>query len=104
MTCSLRKLSFALAACAVLAACGGGGDAKLKACADEVKLKLDGKAYKLDEAALVANQTDEGDGIVAMSAPIVIQPGMTDEVTQTVKCRVRTVNGETDVISLTFIW
>lgn len=104
MPYALRNLLFALAASVVLAACGGDGDAKSKACIDEVARKLDGKTYKLDEAALASSQTEEGDGIYALTAPIVIQPGMTNELAQTVRCRVRTVNGKTDVISLNFIW
>src|SRR3546814_9645332 len=42
-------------------------------------------------------------GLLLLSGPIVISPGMTDEAKQTVQCKVRVTDGKGDLIALSFI-
>lgn len=84
---------------AVLAGCGGTSEA-VSVCEAAVAERLPGRTYQLDADALRESAREDGEGIVFLQAPLVIDPGMTIEQRQTVECRVR--GG--DIISLNFIW
>lgn len=84
---------------AVLAGCGGSSKA-VSVCEAAVAERLPGRTYELDSEALRASSREDGEGIVFLQAPLVIDPGMTIEQRQSVECRVR--GG--DIISLNFIW
>lgn len=84
---------------AVLAGCGGSSQA-VSVCEAAVAERLPGRTYQLDSDALRASAREDGEGVVFLQAPLVIDPGMTIEQRQTVECRVR--GG--DIISLNFIW
>lgn len=84
---------------AVLAACGGASEA-VSVCEAAVAERLPGRTYQLDSEALRASAREDGEGVVHLQAPLVIDPGMTIEQRQTVECRVR--GG--DIIALNFIW
>ncbi|WP_187265891.1 hypothetical protein [Alkalisalibacterium limincola] len=84
---------------AVLAGCGGSSQA-VSVCEAAVAERLPGRTYQLDADALRASAREDGEGVVFLQAPLVIDPGMTIEQRQTVECRVR----GSDIISLNFIW
>lgn len=94
----------------VLAGCGGGGaggggknDKAAAACYDYAKNQLGDQTYNLDQAALAASAKPNAD-LLDLEHKIVINPGLPNEETQTLKCSVR-FNGETaEVISMNFIW
>jgi len=97
-----------------LAACSGGGEsnapagkggAAASACDAFVKGKLEGKQYTLDLNALAASlKPDEHEGAI-LTAPIVIEPGLTTEVKQTISCEVRFgADGKAEVLTVNFIW
>lgn len=92
---------------AVLAGCGGGETGQaVKACADAVAEKLGAdRSYRLDQDSMAA-QAQRQDDVVHIRSPIVFDPGLTGEYTQTLDCKARFgENGGTpDVISLNFIW
>jgi len=89
-----------------LVGCAATDDASLavKACADGVADKFTDKTFALDKDALRASVTVADNGLVMLSGPITISPGMTDEAKQTVQCKVRVADGKADLISLGFIW
>jgi len=95
-----------------LAACGGGGaastpgDLAAKACEDAAKSRLDNKLYELDMAALAASMTDAPNGEKFLTAPILIEPGLTSEVKQIVECTVRFNENSPnpDVVGFVFNW
>lgn len=84
----------------VLSGCGGGTSAAVSVCEAAVAERLPGRTYTFDTQALRDSARSEDDGVVFMSAPLVIDAGMTIEQRQTVECRVR----GNDIISLHFIW
>jgi hypothetical protein len=96
----------------LLAACGGGekgnskNDAAANACDAYAKQQLNGKTYTLDLAALGASLKDQAGGMQFLKAPIVIEPGLTSESTQSLECTVRFVPGKDlpDVVKMQFIW
>jgi hypothetical protein len=98
----------------VLAACGGGeagggdspNDLAARACEDAAKSRLEGKLYTLDVAALGASMKDAPNGEHFLTAPIVIEPGLTSEVQQIVECTVRFSEGKPapDVVGFVFNW
>lgn len=102
-----------ISVCAVLAGCGG-GEAGSKtpqqmaadACEAAAKSRLSGKLYELDSAALAASMADASDGAKFLTAPILIEPGLTSEVKQIVECTVRFTEGknEPDVTGFVFNW
>lgn len=107
------KLVAAMAATAFLVACGGGaggagGQKELAAtaCEEYAKGQLGDKTYQLDTAALAASMTPGADGAMSLKAPIVIEPGHSDESKQTLECSVRFVPGKEvpDVLRMQFIW
>jgi hypothetical protein len=95
-----------------LAGCGGGGGgggqgaAAAKACENEAKAQLGAKTYALDQAAYAATMTAQPDGSQLLKGPIVIEPGLTGENTQTLECSVRFVEGKEapDILRMQFIW
>jgi hypothetical protein len=96
-----------------LAACGGGGaapdtpaDLAAQACEVAAKSRLDDKLYELDMAALAASMTDAPNGEQFLTAPILIEPGLTSEVKQIVECTVRFNEGSPnpDVVGFVFNW
>lgn len=98
-----------------LSACGGGGgeaagggtpnDQAALACEAAAKSRLEGKLYTLDLAALGASMKDGADGAKFLTAPIVIEPGLTSEVKQIVECTVRFNEGQPpDVVGFVFNW
>lgn len=99
---------------AALGACGGSGDDAgatpdqfaSKACEEAAKSRLDGKLYEMDVAALAASMKDAPNGEKFLTAPIVIEPGLTSEVKQIVECTVRfnAANPAPDVVGFRFNW
>ena len=98
-----------------LIACGGGegadsggspNDLAAKACEDASKSRLDGKLYELDVGALAASMKDAPNGEKFLTAPIIIEPGLTSEVKQIVECTVRFTEGKPapDVVGFVFNW
>jgi hypothetical protein len=75
------------------------------ACEAYAKGQLEDKAYQLDTAALAASMKPAGD-MQRLTAPIVIEPGGSGEVKETLDCKVRfSADGKTaDVINLNFIF
>ncbi|KFN42267.1 hypothetical protein N789_14380 [Arenimonas oryziterrae DSM 21050 = YC6267] len=101
-----------LAICIGLAGCGGSagggskGDLAAKSCDVYAKGQLGDKPYQLDLAALATSMKDQGDGSMLLTAPIVIEPGLTAESKQSLECQVRFTEGKElpDVIKMQFIW
>jgi hypothetical protein len=96
-----------------LTACGGGsggggspGDLAAEACRVAAESRLEGKLYELDLAALSASMKDAPNGEKFLTAPIVIEPGLTSEVKQIVECTVRFSDGKPapDVVGFVFNW
>ncbi len=97
-----------------LAACGGGGgggndspnDLAAEACKAAAEARLEGKLYEMDLAALAASMKDAPNGEKFLTAPIVIEPGLTSEVKQIVECTVRFSDGKPapDVVGFVFNW
>ncbi len=99
----------------MIAACGGGGESAAPtspnglaalACEAAAKSRLDGKLYTLDAAALAASMKDQPGGEKFLTAPILIEPGLTSEVKQIVECTVRFTEGNPnpDVVGFVFNW
>ncbi|HEU0154348.1 MAG TPA: hypothetical protein VFQ84_13500 [Arenimonas sp.] len=96
-----------------LVACGGEGgtagtpnDLAAEACKLAAESRLEGKLYELDVAALGASMRDAPNGEKFLTAPIVIEPGLTSEVKQIVECTVRFSDGKPspDVVGFVFNW
>lgn len=89
-----------------MAGCAANDDTSLavQTCENGVADKLKDKAYKIDTDALRASVSVADNGLLLLSGPIVISPGMTDEAKQTVQCKVRVTDGKGDLIALGFIW
>ncbi|KAA2285104.1 hypothetical protein [Arenimonas fontis] len=96
-----------------LAACGGeagGGAGKgpgavaAEACRAAAEARLDGKLYQLDLAALAASMREASNGEKFLTAPIVIEPGLTSETRQIVECTVRFTGERADVVGFVFNW
>lgn len=69
-----------------------------QACETEAKTRIGEKTYELDIAALAANAKAVED-VWEMQAPIVISPGLRDEVKQTLECKVRVQQGKPDEVT-----
>ncbi|GAB2489404.1 hypothetical protein [Arenimonas alkanexedens] len=97
-----------------LVACGGGGEAgngspgglAAEACKVAAESRLAGKLYELDTTALGASMRDAPNGEKFLTAPIVIEPGLTSEVKQIVECTVRFSDAKPapDVVGFVFNW
>jgi hypothetical protein len=102
-------MTVALAACGGESSSGGGGspnDLAAEACKAAAESRLEGKLYELDLAALAASMKDAPNGEKFLTAPIVIEPGLTSEVKQIVECSVRFSEGKPtpDVVGFGFNW
>ncbi|WP_146907170.1 hypothetical protein [Arenimonas daejeonensis] len=103
------SMALALSACGGSGEAGGGGtpnDLAAQACEAAAKSRLEGKLYTLDLAALGASMKDAPNGEKFLTAPIVIEPGLTSEVKQIVECTVRFSDGKPapDVVGFVFNW
>lgn len=88
-----------------MSGCGKDPTAKaIDACAAAVAQKVEGKAYKLDHAAMQASAADDGTGVISMSGGLIVNPGMSNEEKQAVQCKARVTDNGADVVSLTLIW
>ncbi len=104
---SIALLILGLAACSGNSGGGPAGKsgAAATACDAFVKAKLDGKQYKLDVTALAASVKADTQGESTLTAPIIIEPGLTTEVKQTISCEVRfTADDKAEVMTVNFIW
>lgn len=108
----MKWISVALLAVG-LTACSGGeptgpsgkAGAAASACEAFVKNKLEAKQYKLDLSVLAASLKQGTDGSADLTAPIIIEPGLTTEVKQTIQCDVRFGTDDTpEVLTVNFIW
>ena len=102
-------MTVALAVCGGESSSGGGGspnDLAAEACKAAAESRLEGKLYELDLAALAASMKDAPNGEKFLTAPIVIEPGLTSEVKQIVECSVRFSEGKPtpDVVGFGFNW
>lgn len=98
----------------VLAACGDGGSASggspnelaARVCEAEAKSRVAGKLYELDVAALSTSMKDAPNGEKFLTAPMVIEPGLTSEAKQIIECTVRFTEGkpDPDVVGFGFTW
>ena len=110
----MSKLLAVVPVCLALVACGsgegegGGGanDRAAQACKAAAESRLGGKLYELDLAALAASLRDAPNGEKFLTAPIVIEPGLTSETRQIVECTVRFSEGKDspDVVGFVFNW
>lgn len=108
------RTTLAVTTTMLLAACGGGdagagdtpNDQAAKACEVAAKSRLGDKVYQLDMAALAASMKDVPNGEKFLTAPILIEPGLTSEVKQIVECTVRFTDGKPspDVVGFGFNW
>jgi hypothetical protein len=96
-----------------LAACSGGessgpsgkAGAAASACDAFVKNKLEAKQYKLDLSTLAASMKQATPGTGDLSAPIIIEPGLTTEVKQNIQCDVRfDAEDKAEVMTVVFVW
>ena len=104
---SIALLVVGLTACSGGESSGPGGKAGAAASACEafVKNKLEAKQYKLDSNVLAASMKQGAEGRADLSAPIIIEPGLTTEVKQTIQCDVRFGAEDTpEVLTVNFIW
>jgi hypothetical protein len=93
---------YGIAATALLAGCGGGGNSQaVDACSEELAAKLSGKSYKIDSADMAAKAKTEGD-TVAIHSTVTFDAGLPSESTQAFDCRVRVADGKAEVISFGF--
>lgn len=108
----MKWISIALLTAGLTACSGGETDspggktgAAASACEAFVKNKLEAKQYKLDLNVLAASMKQATDGSAVLTAPIIIEPGLTTEVKQTIQCDVRFgANDTPEVLTVNFIW
>lgn len=82
----------------------GPGAVAAEACRVAAESRLDGKLYELDLAALAASMKEAPNGEQFLTAPIVIEPGLTSETRQIVECTVRFTGDRADVVGFVFNW
>jgi hypothetical protein len=83
----------------------GKAGAAATACDTFVKSKLDGKQYKLDLTVLAGSMKANTSGGSDLMAPIIIEPGLTTEVKQSIECEVRfDATDKPEVLTVNFIW
>lgn len=108
----MKWISIALLAAGLTACSGGESDSPggktgsaASACEAFVKNKLEAKQYKLDLNVLASSMKQATDGSAVLTAPIIIEPGLTTEVKQTIQCDVRFgANDTPEVLTVNFIW
>ncbi len=104
---SIALLTIGLTACSGGESSGPAGKAgaAASACDAFVKNKLETKQYKLDLNVLAASLKPNAQGRADLSAPIIIEPGLTTEVKQTIQCDVRFgADDAPEVMTVNFIW
>lgn len=104
---SIALLAVGLTACSGSESSGPSGKtgAAASACEAFVKNKLETKQYKLDLNVLAASMKQATDGSAVLTAPIIVEPGLTTEVKQTIQCDVRFGTDDTpEVLTVNFIW
>lgn len=104
---SIAFLVLGLAACSGGESSGPGGKsgAAASVCDAFVKNKLEAKQYTLDLNVLATSMKQATPGTGELSAPIVIEPGLTTEVKQSIQCDVRFNADDTpEVMTVTFVW
>ena len=104
----MKRMAIAAMAVALTGCSGGDGGPGMvaaKACEAFAITKLDGKPYTLDLKALAQSMKPEAD-LQALSAPIVVEPGSTNEAKETLDCKVRMSpdGSKADVIGLNFVF
>ena len=107
----MKWISIALLAIGLTACSGessgpsGKAGAAASACEAFVKNKLETKQYTLDLNVLAASLKQGAEGNADLTAPIIIEPGLTTEVKQTIQCSVRfTAEDKPEVMTVNFIW
>lgn len=91
---------------ALLAGCGTPtpADIAAQACDAHVRTQTSGKPYQLDLDQLAASATSNEDSKL-LTAPVVVNAGLTDQSTQQLECTVRmNADGSADILNLRFIW
>ncbi|HBK57154.1 MAG TPA: hypothetical protein DDZ76_12850 [Xanthomonadales bacterium] len=99
-TCILFILIGTLIGCA-------GNDGKIvTACENAVAERLGDKPFRLDPHLLRSTLQTDAAGVSSLRGPVVLDPGLSSEKTQTVECSARFEPGQSEpvVISLNFIW
>lgn len=106
----MRNQILLISFCLTLAACGKGSDnvspeaQASNACATEAKTLIGDKTYDLDLAELTKN-AKLVDGVWQMQAHITIEPGLREEVKQTLICEVRVQKDKpSEVTKIEFIF
>ena len=110
----MRVLAIFLVGLGLVACSGGGADGAAdnsknaiaaRACDAYAKNSLGSKTYQLDLNVLGASIKPVGD-MQALTGPILIEPGTSQETKQTLDCKVRfnADGSQADVISLNFIY
>lgn len=101
-----QTASVAVLVTMLMLGCAATDDTSLavQTCENGVADKFKNKTYTIDKDALRASLSVADNGLLLLSGPIVISPGMTDEAKQTVQCKVRITDGKGDLIALGFIW
>lgn len=100
---------FALLALTLLGGCTAeptSADIAAEACDASVRERTRGKPYSLDLKALAASMAVDSRGEQILKAPIVVNAGLADQVTQSLECAVRLSDDQTSatVLNLRFIW
>lgn len=78
-----------------LSACGGAKDPQAQLCLDEAARRLDGQVYRLDEKKLAASKTATESGNSSYKVEIILKPGTSGEIKQTLECTVAPPEGDT---------
>ena len=106
----MRKNIIFIVFCMAIAACGKSANNQTPqqlaaaACEAEAKIRIGEKTYQIDMAALAAS-AKTSDGGWELNVPIVIDPGLRDEVKQTLECKVRAKDDKTlEVTDIQFIY
>jgi hypothetical protein len=96
--------------CMAIAACGQSANndtpqqSAAAACEAEAISRIGEKTYQLDIAALAASAKMAED-VWELSVPVIINPGLRDEVKQTLECKVRVQQGKpNEVTYINFIF
>ena len=103
----MRLAILILTLATLLSACGGGREGlAVDACERAIAARITDKPFQIDRSAMAAAATREGEDVIRIQSPIVFDPGLPREETQTVDCRVRFTadKREPDVIALSFVW
>jgi|CXWL01.1.fsa_nt_gi hypothetical protein len=88
----------------LLASCGSSKRGEL--CVNETNRRLEGQVFRLDEKALHASEQAGADETLVFRGSVVLKPGTSSEITQTIECVVATnAEGVPDrVLNFRFDW